>query len=191
MKPEDKQTQSGQAASDSKAGGTTLADAVDAPREANAGQCTDDVAILQAKVAALEDALLRAKADLQNQQRRSASDRADAIRFANADLMRSLLGVIDDFERTLAAADDPDNQKVVLDGIKMVHQNFAKALADAGLEIIDAKGRSFDPTMHEALMQQPTRDVQPGVVVEQIAKGYKLRDRMLRPARVVVAKAPD
>jgi len=145
---------------------------------------------LQARIDSLEDALLRAKADYQNFQRRATTERIDAVRYANAELMRSLLNVMDDFDRTLAASNDATLDAIVA-GVQMVYENLQKALADNGLEIIEAKGKSFDPAIHQALMQQPSDECAPGTVIEQVTRGYRLRDRVLRPARVVVAKAPD
>ncbi|MBI1827771.1 MAG: nucleotide exchange factor GrpE [Planctomycetes bacterium] len=146
---------------------------------------------LQAKISSLEDSLLRAKADLQNVQRRAASERSEAVRFANAELMKSLLDVVDDFDRTLTAAESSEDTQTMRNGVKLIHTNLKKALRDFGLETIEARGKKFDPAIHEALMQQPTKDAEPGTVLEQVAGGYKLRDRVLRPARVVVATAPE
>jgi molecular chaperone GrpE len=153
--------------------------------------CMDDVAALKAKIDSLEDSLLRAKADFQNLQRRSAAERSEAIRYANADLLRSLLNVLDDFDRALESAEVTDNRQAVIDGVRLVHDNLMKAFKEAGLEQIDALGQPFDPKIHEALMQQPTDDFPPGTVVDQVARGYRLRDRVLRPARVIVSKPRD
>ncbi|MGB2985265.1 MAG: nucleotide exchange factor GrpE, partial [Phycisphaerae bacterium] len=155
------------------------------------GEEDAEVAVLQAKVDKLAASLLRAKADYQNMQRRSDVERANAIRYANAELMRSLLNVIDDFERSLAAAETSDNLTAVVDGVRLVYDNFIKALRDHGLEMIEALHRPFDPNVHEALMQQSAADYEPGTVVEQIAKGYRLGDRVIRPTKVIVSKAPD
>lgn len=146
---------------------------------------------LQARVASLEDNLLRAKADYQNLQRRTTIERGEAVRYANAELMRSLLGVLDDFERALQSAESAGNLRAVIDGVRLVYQNLAKSLGEAGLEVIDARLKPFDPAIHEAMMQQPTDEHPPGTVIEQIAPGYKLRDRVLRPAKVIVSKSPE
>ena len=158
---------------------------------AEAAEPVDLVQQLEAQVASLEDSLLRAKADYQNLQRRSALDGAEAIRYANAELMKSLLGVIDDFERSLEAAETSGNLDAVVDGVRLVYENLVKALGTHGLERIEALHRPFDPNFHEAMMQQPTADLAPGSVMEEIAKGYRLGDRVLRPAKVVVSKAPE
>ncbi len=149
----------------------------------------DPVAQLQAKVDSLEDALLRAKAESQNIQRRAAAEKNEAIRFANAQLMRALIPVLEDFDRAFEATGATD--KSILEGTRLVHANLAKALQEFGLEPIEAAHEKFDPTIHEALMHQPSETVPPGNVIEQVTRGYRLRERVLRPARVIVSKAPD
>lgn len=151
----------------------------------------DPVRALEERVASLEDSLLRAKADYQNLLRRSAQERTDAVRFGNVELMRSLLVVADDFERALTATRSTENGAAIADGIRLVYDNFTKALRDHGLEPIDALHRPFDPTIHQALLQQPTDEHPPGTVVEEVAKGYRLQDRVVRAAKVVVAKAAE
>jgi len=149
------------------------------------------IAEWQERVEKLTDSLARTKADFQNLQRRSAIERSEAIRYANAEVMKSLLVVLDDFERSLAAAENSDNFQAVVEGVRLVHQNLLRALTAHGLDSIDALHQPFDPQVHEALMQQPTQAHPPGTVIEQSTKGYRLYDRVLRPARVVVAKAAD
>ncbi|MCH9002610.1 MAG: nucleotide exchange factor GrpE [Planctomycetes bacterium] len=149
----------------------------------------DTVESLREKIAALEDTLLRAKADFVNTQRRNEKSRLDAVQFANAELMRSLLGVLDDFERSLDAAGTAEDIKTIVEGVRLVYQNLEKALRDHGLESIEAIGRPFDPHVHEAVMQQPAADCDPNTVLEEVAKGYRLKDRVIRPAKVVVSKA--
>ncbi len=144
---------------------------------------------LQTRVDSLEDSLLRAKAESQNIQRRAIAERNDAIRYANAELMRTLIPVLEDLDRTFAAANSADQS--ILEGMRLVHANLVKALRDFGLEPIEAAGEAFDPSIHEALMHQPTGEMPPGRVMEQVTRGYRLRDRVLRPARVIVSKAPE
>ena len=152
---------------------------------------TDPVEELRAKAEKLEESLLRARADYQNLRRRSAVERAEAVRFANSDLMRSLLGVLDDFQRSLEAANRSDNLQAVVDGVRLVYGNLERALRLQGLEPIGALHEPFDPNVHEAIMQRPSADYPPGTVVEEIAKGYSLCDRVLRPAKVIVSKSPE
>lgn len=143
------------------------------------------------RIRELEDQLLRARADYQNLKRRIMAEKSEAIRFANADLMRSLLSVIDDLERSIDAGTGAQDAGPVVEGVRLVRANLLKALSAAGLEPIEAVGRPFDPHVHEAMMQAPSAEHDPGTVVEELLKGYTLRDRVLRPARVIVAKPAD
>jgi molecular chaperone GrpE len=138
------------------------------------------------------DRLLRTTADFDNFKKRAARERTDAVQFANAELLRKLLPVLDSFEMALAAVQTAKDAKSssLQAGIVMVQSQLKSILAESGLEEIDATGKEFDPTQHEAVSQQDTADVPEGRVVQQIRKGYKLRDRLLRPAAVVVARKP-
>lgn len=136
--------------------------------------------------------LLRTSADLENFKKRAAREKQDAIKYANEALMTSLATVLDNFDMALAAAESTsaDGMEAMKTGVAMIHQQLKNALSEAGLEEVDATGRNFDPNWHEAVAQKETSDVPEGLVVQQIRKGYKLRDRLLRPASVVVAKSP-
>jgi molecular chaperone GrpE len=136
--------------------------------------------------------LLRVTADFENFKKRAARERTEAIQFANTALLQKLLPVIDNFEMAQAAAQTAQGDKLasLQTGIVMIQQQLKGALAEAGLEEMDASGKQFDPTFHEAVSQQETDQVPEGQVIQQIRKGYKLRDRLLRPAAVIVAKKP-
>jgi molecular chaperone GrpE len=138
------------------------------------------------------DRLLRTTADFDNFKKRAARERTDAVQFANAALLQKLLPVLDSFEMALAAVQTAKNETAssLQAGIVMVQSQLKSILAEAGLEEIDAMGKVFDPTQHEAVSQQETNDVPEERVVQQIRKGYKLRERLLRPAAVVVARKP-
>jgi molecular chaperone GrpE len=136
--------------------------------------------------------LLRTTADFDNFKKRAARERTEAVQFANAALIQKLLPVLDSFEMALAATQNAKDEKSssLQAGIVMVHSQLKNALAEAGAEEIDSAGKTFDPTLHEAVSEQETVDVPEGQVIQQIRKGYKLRERLLRPALVVVAKKP-
>ena len=138
------------------------------------------------------DRLLRTTADFENFKKRAARERQEAIRFANEALLRKLITVLDNFEMALTAANDGQSSPVesLQTGINLMHQQFKNVLTEAGLEEIDAAGKTFDPNWHEAVAQQETSDVPEGQVLRQHRTGYKLRDRLIRPASVVVAKKP-
>ncbi len=141
------------------------------------------------------DRLLRTAADLENFKKRAARERIEATQSANAGLLQKLLPVLDHFEMAQTAAqtaEAPQGGVVSLQaGIAMIQQQLKGILAETGLEEIDAAGKPFDPMLHEAVSQTESNDVPEGFVLKQIRKGYKLRDRLLRPAAVIVAKKPS
>jgi molecular chaperone GrpE len=136
--------------------------------------------------------LLRTTADFENFKKRAAREKQEAVRFANEALIEKLVPVLDNFDMALTAAQTrtDDSAQSLQTGIAMIFQQLKGALADAGLEEVNAAGQKFDPNWHEAVSQQETADVPEGQVVQQLRKGYKLRDRLLRPATVIVAKPP-
>jgi molecular chaperone GrpE len=145
-----------------------------------------------AKAEEYRDQLLRTAADLDNYRKRAAREKQDAIKFANEALLSKLIPVIDNFEMALAAvstASSPATESLQ-QGVSMIQQQLKQVLTDAGLEEINAAGEPFDPNCHEAVSQQESTDVPEGHVLQQLRKGYKLRERLLRPATVIVAKTP-
>ncbi len=150
---------------------------------------------LKARAAKADDhweRLLRTTADFDNFKKRATREKQDAIRYANEDLLEKLVPVLDNFDAALSAArnNSADAAQSLQTGVSMIFQQLKKVLTDSGLEEVDATGQKFDPNLHEAVSQQETEDVEDGHVVQQLRKGYKLRDRLLRPATVVVAKKP-
>jgi molecular chaperone GrpE len=138
------------------------------------------------------DRLLRTTADFDNFKKRAARERQDAIKFANESLMQRLITILDNFEMAQAAsqARAADSLKSLQEGIAMIYQQLRNALTEAGLEELDASGKPFDPNFHEAVSQQESVEVPEGHVLQQLRKGYKLRERLLRPASVIVARTP-
>jgi molecular chaperone GrpE len=135
--------------------------------------------------------LLRTAADLENYKKRAARERQDAVRYANEALLEKFLPILDNFEMALAAANSSNTSVQSLQaGVNMIYQQLKSAMAEAGLEEIDASGKTFDPNLHDAISQQETADAPEGQVVQQVRKGYKLRERLLRPSSVIVAKKP-
>jgi len=133
--------------------------------------------------------LLRVTADSENYKKRAAREKTDAIKFANESLIQKLIPVLDNFDMALLAVKSaPTDSPSLQAGITMIHQQLKSALVETGLEEIEAAGKAFDPNFHEAVSQQETNDVPEDHVVQQLRKGYKLRDRLLRPATVIVAK---
>ena len=144
-----------------------------------------------AKADEYRERLLREAADFENYKKRAARERQDAVTFANESLLQKLMPILDTFEMALAAAAaDGAAAQSLQAGVLMVYNQLKSALADAGLEEIDARGKVFDPNLHEAVSQQESAEVPEGEVLQQIRKGYKFRNRLLRPAGVIVAKKP-
>jgi molecular chaperone GrpE len=136
--------------------------------------------------------LLQTAADFENFKKRAARERTEATQYANVALLQKLLPILDNFEMAQIAAQNAQTDTVasLQAGVAMIQQQLKNVLTDSGLEEIDASGKVFDPMFHEAVSQQETAEMPEGQVIQQIRKGYKLRDRLLRPATVVVAKAP-
>ncbi|MDY7011413.1 MAG: nucleotide exchange factor GrpE [Planctomycetota bacterium] len=131
--------------------------------------------------------LQRVSADYLNYQKRAAREIADARRFANAELVKELLAVLDDMERALdhAAEDDP-----LSEGMKLVHDKAMEILGRHGLTPIAAEGESFDPQRHEAMMTEPVEGFDTPTVLRELQRGYEFRGRVLRPTRVVISATP-
>jgi len=146
---------------------------------------------LEEQVAALEaerdehlNDLKRVAAEFENYRKRVARDQESLVARAHERLVKELLPVLDDLERALAAAEEHEEAKLE-EGVRLVHRELAAALQREGLSEIDTDGQ-FDPHVHEALLSQPS-DAREGSVIEVVQKGYTLGDRVVRPARVVVA----
>jgi molecular chaperone GrpE len=141
----------------------------------------------QQKLTAEHERCLRLAADLENYRKRAAKEREEVQRFGNEKLLKDLLPVVDGLDRALAAApaDDP-----LREGVKLVRASLEQVLARHGVVGFSALGARFDPAQHEALMQVPTREQPPGTVVLEHARGFRLNDRLVRPALVGVAVEP-
>ena len=136
--------------------------------------------------------LLRTAADFENFKKRVTREKQEAIRYANEGLLQKLVPVLDNFDMALSATQTGQTEAAqsLQAGINMIYQQLKSALVEAGMEEVDAAGKTFDPNLHEAVSQTETAEVPEGQVLQQLRKGYKLRERLLRPATVVVAKAP-
>lgn len=145
---------------------------------------------LQADLARFRDLALRSQADFDNFKKRAAREKEDAIKFANSSLLDRLVAIVDNFELGLAAAKNENPQSPILAGMGMVLKQLQDFLADNGLQPIAAEGQKFDPNLHEAIANEPSATVPEGNVVRQMRRGYKLKDRLLRPSTVVVSSGP-
>jgi molecular chaperone GrpE len=147
----------------------------------------DEVAALQAERDELFDRLQRLAAEFDNFRKRNARENAALAERANERLVKELIPILDDLGRALKAAAEHEEAKLE-EGVRLVHRSLGDLLTKEGLSEIDTEGK-FDPHVHEALLSQPS-DAEEGSVIEVVQKGYKLGDKVLRPARVVVAGPP-
>jgi len=142
----------------------------------------------KAELEKFRDLALRSSADLDNYRKRMSKEREEAIKFANSSFLERLIPVLDNFEFGLQAARSASSPVSILEGMKMVQKQFQDFLSSTGIEVIDATGQHFDPQLHEAISQEESKQVPDGIVIRQLRRGYKLRDRLIRPANVVVSK---
>jgi molecular chaperone GrpE len=155
----------------------------------------EELAALREKagqVDGLKDRVLRAVADLENFRKRAARERQEAVQYANQSLLEKLIPALDNLDMALSAVSSTQGTSMdsLKTGVEMVLVQLKGALRDAGLEEISAQGQPFDPTWHEAVSEQETTEVPEGHVLQQLRKGYRLQQRLLRPANVVVARQP-
>jgi molecular chaperone GrpE len=133
-----------------------------------------------------DDRLLRLAADFENYKKRAARERDEYVKLANERLLKELLPIVDDLERALGAAEQHEEAQLE-EGVRLVHRSLAQLLERNGVAEIPADGK-FDPHVHEALLAQPAEGKEQGDVIDVLQKGYKLGDRVVRPARVIVAE---
>ncbi len=134
---------------------------------------------------------LRLYADFENFKKRASREREESRRAVTESIVTRLLPVLDNFEMALQAADQPGvGIDTLREGVRMIHSQLRGSFADLGVEEIDARGQPFDPAFHEAMSQMESAEVPDGHVLHQARKGYRLRERLLRPASVVVARPP-
>ena len=154
------------------------------PATADEGPADTEVAALRREVAELNQTLLRRRADFENYRKRVERDRGTASIEAEADLLRQLLGTVDNLERALAAKDAGAGLR---EGVVLTHHELVTLLESLGVETLDPKGQRFDPAVHQAILYEPATGFEPGEVAEVYRKGFRYRDRLLRPALVKVA----
>jgi molecular chaperone GrpE len=154
---------------------------------AETAQAEDDGEGLQADLDRFRDLALRSQADFENYKKRSAREKEEAIKYANSSLLEKLIAIVDNFELGLEAARAEGEKSPVFSGMSMVLKQLMDFLADNGLQPIDATGQQFDPNLHEAIAHEPSNEFPEGVVVRQTRRGYKMKDRLLRPSSVVVS----
>ena len=140
------------------------------------------------EAAELRDRLLRTQAELENFRKRSRREYEDAQRYREIDLLRDILPVLDNVMRAIEASEKSADVETLRSGFRMTAHQVEKLLDSHGCKPIETDGTAFDPTIHDAILQQPVAGVAPGTIVGTAVRGYKLHDRVVRPAQVIVAK---
>lgn len=150
------------------------------------------LAAAQATVADQKDSVIRAKAEVDNVRRRSAQDVEKARKFALEKFAGELLPVVDNLERAIDAVDKEDEaQKAMLEGVELTLQSFLSTLEKFEVKAVDPKDQPFNPELHQAMSMQEVPGVAPNTVIAVMQKGYELNGRLIRPAMVMVSKAPS
>ena len=139
-----------------------------------------------------KDRLLRLQADFENQRKRSLKERQDALQYGHENLVKDLLATLDNLDRAIEHAEQSEGGDVtsLLEGVELVRRELQGTLGNHHVSEIEAAEAVFDPNFHEAMAQAEAPEAEPGTVVQVLQKGYVLRDRLLRPSRVIVAKKP-
>jgi molecular chaperone GrpE len=166
---------------------TPSPDAATRSMGAEQSDAEDPMAGLQADLDRFRDLALRSQADFENYKKRSAREKEEAVKYANSSLLQRLVSIIDNFELGLAAAKDQGDASPIYSGMVLVQKQLNDLLAENGLQSIEAEGKKFDPNEHEAIAHEPSEQVPEGNVLRQTRRGYRFKDRLLRPAKVVVS----
>ena len=143
-----------------------------------------------AEIASLKDQLLRARADFENSRKRLVREKEESLRYANQSILADLLPLLDHLELGLQAATSAKDAASVVNGVKLIQTQFERFLSEHGVTPIDALGKPFDPNWHEALGQEPAPGKPEGTILHLRRRGFKIGDRLLRPASVITAAPP-
>ncbi len=139
----------------------------------------------------LYERLLRTAAEMENLKKRQEKERADLLQFANENLIKELLPVVDGLELAMEHGRQQEAPAAFLEGLELVHQSFLKVLGRFGVTPLESVGQPFDPAFHNAVMQEETTEADDCLVLKEMQKGYLIQNRLLRPAMVVVAHNPE
>ena len=159
--------------------------------DANGPVETDVADGLRRELAEKNDRLLRALAETENVRRRAQRDRDESVKYAAEALLRDMIPVLDNLDRALEAAHKAGERSTVVDGVELIRREFLKVLERHGVTRYSALGQRFDPNQHEAIARVVSVEAEPDTVVGETVPGYSLRGRVIRPAQVAVAAAPD
>ncbi|MDD5698205.1 MAG: nucleotide exchange factor GrpE [Victivallaceae bacterium] len=150
----------------------------------------EQLEVLSAELDKAKDDLLRLKADFQNYRMRTAKEIASARLFGQTDTLLPFLQIFDHFSMAMAAAEKSDNVEAIKEGLEMILKEYQKGLDELNVVPFNAEGEKFDPQLHNAVAHEPSAEVKEGYVIRQWNAGYKLGERLLRPAAVVVSSGP-
>ena len=150
----------------------------------------DPVTGLQADLDRFRDLAMRTQADFENYKKRCAREKEEATKYANTSLLEKLVSIVDHFELGLEAARGESEKSPIYSGMSLVLKQLQDLLAENGLQPIEAVGKKFDPNLHEAIAHEPSDEVPEGIVIRQTRRGYRFKDRLLRPSAVVVSSGP-
>jgi molecular chaperone GrpE len=163
----------------------------DTAADADAAPAAAEIESLRRELQDKQDRLLRALAETDNVRRRAQRDREDYVRYATESLLRDLVPVLDNLDRALTAGRATDGAGTVVEGVELIQRELLRVLERAGLTRYSVVGQPFDPSRHEAIARVVSAEATPDTVVHETAPGYLLHGRVLRPALVAVAAAPD
>jgi molecular chaperone GrpE len=164
-----------------------------APASTSSSERTDtkgEMVSLRADLDRFRDLAMRSQADLDNYKKRSAREKEEGIKYANKSLLEKLVSIVDHFELGLEAARGEGENSPIYSGMSLVLKQLQDFLSENGLQPIVAVGQKFDPNLHEAIAHQPSDEVPEEHVISQTRRGYRLKDRLLRPSTVVVSSGP-
>jgi len=165
--------------------------AQDAPPADSADQAQREIEEARSSAQASRDQFLRKAAEFENYKRRTEAEFANIVRNANEGLIQALLPIVEDLTRSLKGGNGKTDAAAFYRGVELIFQKLMKVLEAQGVKAFESTGKPFDVDYHDALLQVARDDVPPGTVVEEIAPGYMLNDRVLRHARVIVSAAAD
>ena len=158
--------------------------------EAQPAPAGETDAAMAEEIADLKDRLLRSQAELENFRRRTQKEQLDAMKYQSLAVVRDMLPGIDNLQRAIAATEQSGDTENLITGVKMVAQQFVDVLKSHNTEALNPEGQPFDPNQHEALSQVPSAEHDPMTVLQVVETGYKMHDRVIRPAKVLVTCAP-
>lgn len=161
-------------------------------REDPVGQLQAQIDALTAEKASLYDKLLRRQAEFENYRKRVERERSELYQHGRDDVLLQFLPVVDNFERALSSLESSaGDAEALLHGVELIHKQFKDALSKLGLEAVEAVGQAFDPHVHEAVTMEATDKHKENTVIQEFERGYRIGDRLLRPAKVKVASSPE